>query len=135
MRKFIALPRMGRLAFTTCVVVFALAASAPAAELTDKQKDDLAKACIAAVDVCKNSCAAKHPNHEASFNEGLLFDFCINDCNNIETRCITSIPARTMSGSSGGGLVLDPGTGNPRPPSFNPKPFSLPGGGGGVFSK
>ena len=40
MRKFIALPRVGRLAFTTCVVVFALAASARAEDssLTDKQK-------------------------------------------------------------------------------------------------
>jgi hypothetical protein len=128
-RKFIAVPCTGRLVVATCVVVLALAASASAAELTDKQKNDLENACYAATDVCYNSCGAKYPNRE-QFNDGLLYDLCTRDCNITESRCLISIPARTIGGgSSGGGPVLDPGTGNPPPPSFNPKPYSLPGSG------
>ncbi len=132
MRKFIAGPRVGRLAFTTCVVVFALAASARAEDssLTDKQKEDLANACVRAGDVCKNSCGLSHPSHETNFNEGLLFDFCVKACDNNTFRCINSISARNRSGSSGG-LVLDPGSGNPNPRPFKPKRFfNLPSGGG-----
>jgi len=124
------MPSTSRIASTACIVVLALAA--PASALTDKEKEALGQACVAAANVCLNSCAATYPNREISFNDGLLYDSCANKCNAIETRCITSIPERTVGKGSGGGLVLDPGTGNP-PPSFNPKPYSLPGG--GVLSK
>jgi hypothetical protein len=86
---------------------------------------------VAAANVCLNSCAASYPNRETSFNDGLLYDSCVNRCNDIENKCITSIPDRVAgSGSSREGFVLDPG---PPPPSFNTRPYSLPGG--GVLSK
>ena len=56
---------------------------------------------------------------------GDLTDAQYKKCNEVR-------PERTTGGGGGdsgaGGDVLDPGAGDP-PPSFNPKPYSVPGGG------
>jgi phage-related protein len=61
---------------------------------------------------------------------------CNDNCDARHKKCYRRVdevrPERTTGGgggtSSDGGLVLDPGAGDP-PPSFNPKPYSVPGGG------
>lgn len=104
--------RPGYLPFIASIV-FSLTLPALAADnLTDKQKDDIGKACIAAGDVCRDSCGAKYPNRNTSFNEGLLFDRCEVSCNNIENKCLLSVRIGG-SASPGGGRTLDPGSGGP----------------------
>ena len=80
---------------------------------------------------CEEKCD-KAPNTTAK-----KFKDCNDNCDARWKKCYRRVdevrPERTTGGGSGdagtgGGLVLDPGTGNPPPPSFNPKPYSLPGG-------
>lgn len=122
----------GRVAFAACLLILPALAATAADNLTNQQKTDLGNACVAAGDVCRNSCGAKYPNQHISFNDGLLFDRCNLECDAIETRCMTSIPDRSAGSGSvkGGGLLLDPGTGNPPPTT---QPFLKPGT--AIFSK
>jgi hypothetical protein len=113
-----------------CVFVASLASTAVAAPVTEAAVEE------ACGDKIEGACDKTHcATGCTKVENGKTVDYGCrfpNKPGKTKATCSKTTFGRTVGASSGdsgtGGLVLDPDAGDP-PPSFNPKPYSVPGGG------
>ena len=126
MRKFIA-PSIAAALVT-------LMASESFAEAIRPTRETMLRRCEQRALWCEQDCDKKELAGDLTDKQ---YKGCKDECERKVKSCRRRVdevrPERTTGGGSGdsgtGGGLLDPGAGDPPPPSFNPKPYSVPGGG------
>ena len=116
------------------IIVVMLAASESFAEAIRPTRETMLRRCEQKALACEQKCDTKQLAGDLTDKQ---YKGCKDECERKVKSCRRRVdevrPERTTGGGSGdsgtGGGLLDPGAGDPPPPSFNPKPYSLPGGG------